>query len=117
MKGECAHSIRPDRATVGYQQWRSCLPCASVQSSSGEDADLCPGVYKDNYAGDCTCYGNSLVWLPDWTGPWVRGSFSSLLLGMTAGCVWFNHLSETDTIRKEDLQNSRFLEKEKGEQT
>ena len=36
------------------------------------------------------------------------GSFA----GMTAGCVLF-HLSETTTLRREDLQNSSFLEKEK----
>ena len=48
------------------------------------------GLYWIDYAGDCTCYGSLLGWLPDWTEPWVRASFSGLLLGMTAGCVWFN---------------------------
>ena len=48
------------------------------------------GLYWIDYAGDCTRYGSLLGWLPDWTGPWVGASFSGLLLGMTAGCVWFN---------------------------
>ena len=45
---------------------------------------------------------------------WVRGGFGGLLLGMMDGCVWF-HLSATTTLGREDLQNSRFLEKEKKE--